>query len=63
MGDVIEGPWMRRDVPELASYLDQELRRATVMLEKLREDHARETAAVGQPVSLSENEHAAADLA
>jgi hypothetical protein len=63
MGDVIEGPWMRRDVPELVSHLDQELRRMTVALEKLREDRATEIAAVGQSQSLSKNGRIAADLA
>jgi len=48
MGQVIEGPWMRRDGSQLVGQLDQELRRMTVVLEKVREGHARETALTRQ---------------
>jgi hypothetical protein len=55
-GKVIEGPWMRRDLPELMSQLDEELRRMIVVLAKVREDHARETAQVGQSQSHQETD-------
>src|SRR3981081_3703289 len=48
MGQVIEGPWMRRHLPALMSQLDAELRRMIVVLAKVREDHASETAHVGE---------------
>src|ERR1700687_1986464 len=51
MGQVIEGPWMRRDLPALMSQLDEELRRMIVVLAKVREDHASETAHVGNSQS------------
>ena len=47
MGQVIEGPWMRRDLPALMSELDEELRRMIVVLEQVRADHSRETAHAG----------------
>jgi hypothetical protein len=56
MGQVIEGPWMRRDLPELMSRLDEELRRMIVVLGKVREDHARETAQSGQSHSHQETD-------
>jgi hypothetical protein len=51
MGQVIEGPWMRQDLPALMSRLDEELRRMIVVLAKVREDHARATAHVGKSQS------------
>jgi phage FluMu protein gp41 len=48
MGELIEGPWMRRDVSQLMSRLDHELRRMTIELEQAREDYTRETAHAGQ---------------
>ena len=56
MGQVIEGPWMRRDLPALMSQLDEELRRMIVVLAKVREDHASETAHVGKSQSHQETD-------
>ena len=54
MGQVIEGPWMRRHLPALMSQLDAELRRMIVVLAKVREDHASETAPVEKSQSHQE---------
>ncbi len=41
MGEVIEGPWRRRDGPDLMRALNDEIARMTAALERLRELHKR----------------------
>jgi len=41
MGEVIEGPWRRREGPDLMRALSDEIERMTVALERLRELHKR----------------------
>jgi hypothetical protein len=41
MGEIIEGPWRRRDGPDLMRALTDEIARMTAALERLRELHKR----------------------
>jgi hypothetical protein len=41
MGEIIEGPWRRRDGPDLMRALSDEIARMTAALERLRELHKR----------------------
>jgi hypothetical protein len=41
MGEVVEGPWRRRDAPGLVRSLSEEIARMTAALERLRELHKR----------------------
>ena len=41
MGEVIQGPWRRPDMPGLSGVLDEEIARMTRALEDLRELHRR----------------------
>ena len=41
MGEVIEGPWRRREGPDLMRALSDEIARMTAALERLRELHKR----------------------
>jgi len=63
MGQVIEGPWIRRDVLELVSQIEQELRRMITVLEKSREGHATQTAPNRQSHSHRAKERTPADVA
>jgi hypothetical protein len=41
MGEVVEGPWRRREGPDLMRALSEEIARMTAALERLRELHKR----------------------
>ena len=41
MGEIVEGPWRRRDGPDLMRALSEEIARMTAALERLRELHKR----------------------
>ncbi len=41
MGEVVEGPWRRREGPDLMRALSDEIARMTAALERLRELHKR----------------------
>jgi hypothetical protein len=56
MGEVIEGPWRRREGPDLMFTLSEEIARMTAALERLRELHKRGEV-VDLPVLLDRWEH------
>jgi len=46
MGEVIQGPWKRREVPDLREQLEYELHKLQKLLARVREERPEETGAL-----------------